>query len=282
MELALGACFSSPVSRRQQRPQDAGGIGSRDGHADRLQVKVHFKARSCDQWICSPSATSPPAAGSRRRRCATTSGKGLIRSTRTGGNQRRYQRSELRRVAFHPDRPAGRRLARRDPRGARRPAGEPHAHQGGLVAAVRALAQAARGADRADGTPARPVDRVHRLRLPVPATLPADQPAATGWPRPVRVRASLPRRVTGSCPRWSLASISRCASPASAIGIVRVDDRADGAGVDQRPHLVAYPRDDPGLVRGRTGAQASSPRSTRAWPSARPGRARRAGRPACR
>ena len=89
------------------------------------------------------------AAGSRPRRCATTSGSAWSESSRTAGGQRRYQRSVLRRLAFiRAARNVGLSLdevrAALDtlPRG-------PHADQGRLGAAVALLAVPARRADRA-------------------------------------------------------------------------------------------------------------------------------------
>ena len=73
---------------------------------------------------------------------------GIVRSVRSAGGQRRYTRSELRRVAFIKGRAARRPVARRDPRRARHAARRTHAHPSRLEAAVERLAGSARRADR--------------------------------------------------------------------------------------------------------------------------------------
>ena len=62
--------------------------------------------------------------------------RGLIRSHRTAGNQRRYGRDVLRRVARHPGRAGGRHLAGRNRRGTCLAARRPHAEPRGLERAL--------------------------------------------------------------------------------------------------------------------------------------------------
>ena len=107
-------------------------------YAGILEVEVNLKSseQRSESWTRTDVLTvSEVAAPQRLRRlgAAVLRARGADRgATRTSGGQRRYARSVLRRLAFiraarnvgpHP---------RRDPRGAGRPAGEPHAHQGRL------------------------------------------------------------------------------------------------------------------------------------------------------
>ncbi len=108
--------------------------------------------------------------------------RGLIESRRTTGNQRRYSRATLRRVAFI-------RTAQRVgltleevadalatlPEG-RTPTKADWARLEPLVAA------ATRRADPPDRAAARPARRLHRLRVPQPAHLHADQPRRLAGP----------------------------------------------------------------------------------------------------
>src|ERR1041384_4214800 len=67
-------------------------------HGDRVQLEVHFNSRTTLETLtigdfAARSGVAPSALRYYER-------EGLIRSTRTTGNQRRYERAELRRVAF--------------------------------------------------------------------------------------------------------------------------------------------------------------------------------------
>ena len=98
---------------------------------------------------------------------------GLIQGWRSGGNQRRYERAVLRRVAIIKVAQAvGIPLA--EVEGA---AGDGAGDgQGGLGDAGGRVAGRARPPDRAADAPPRPARRLHRLRLPVGGRMPAAQP----------------------------------------------------------------------------------------------------------
>ena len=99
--------------------------------------------------------------------------RGLIQSHRTGGNQRRFDRQVLRRLAMIrvgqelgiPLAEIGEQLARI--------AGGTGAGQGRLGEAVAQLARQARPPHRPADAAARRVDRLHRMRLPVAQVLSA-------------------------------------------------------------------------------------------------------------
>ncbi len=135
---------------------------------------------------------------------------GLISSRRTAGNQRRYHRDVLRRVAFiRVSQSLGISLAQIDD-GALDAARGPDAEQGRLGTALGTLAPGARCPDPAAPGTARPAGRLHRLRLPVAQELLALQrrrrpelqragsaPAATvGQPRSRASRSSSVSRRT--------------------------------------------------------------------------------------
>ena len=169
--------------------------------------------------------------------------RGLISSVRTTGNQRRYEQSTLRRVAFirtaqrvGPD-------ARRDRRRPGDPARRPRADEVRLAPAEHRLATPARRADRADRAAARQPRRLHRLRLPEPEGLRPAQPRRRGRRR--RHRRGLPR-----APRRSAMSLLHephhdgsplyVADEAPALGstvAVRLPDRRERPG---RPGLAAH------------------------------------------
>src|ERR1041384_3337005 len=123
-------------------------------HGDRVQLEVHFNSRTTLETLtigdfAARSGVAPSALRYYERQ-------GLIRSTRTAGNQRRYERSELRRVAFIKIAQQGGVVAGGDPWGT---AGAPRrslADKGRLVPPLRELAAQARGADHADAAAARP------------------------------------------------------------------------------------------------------------------------------
>ena len=127
---------------------------------------------------------------------------GLIASERSDGNQRRYDRAVLRRVAvIQAGRAAGIPLAAIGSC-ARAAARRPAALQARLGAPLARLARGRRGAHRAARARARRPRVVHRLRLPLAALLPAVQP---GRPRgAVRAGRALPARATS--PSWRSAS----------------------------------------------------------------------------
>ena len=105
MEVAAAACFSSPViadsSGRRSRYWSLAG----HCHTSSVQLQVHLKssdiARRCDRrptaLTIGELARRSGVAASALRYYETI---GLIRAERTGGDQRRYPRSTLRRVAF--------------------------------------------------------------------------------------------------------------------------------------------------------------------------------------
>ena len=98
---------------------------------------------------------------------------GLIESLRTPGNQRRYARAVLRRVAvIRVAQRMGVPLAEIAEALQELPSG---AHAGRLERAVRALAPCAGCAHPGADPAARPDRRLHWLRLPVPQGLPAAQ-----------------------------------------------------------------------------------------------------------
>ena len=55
---------------------------------------------ACRKTVSSPSAAWPSAPASRSPRSASTRRKGLLQALRTSGNQRRFLRSDIRRVSF--------------------------------------------------------------------------------------------------------------------------------------------------------------------------------------
>ena len=104
---------------------------------------------------------------------------GLISSERTSGNQRRYRRAVLRRVAvIRAAQAIG--VSLREIRSALDEASRrAHAEQSGLGQPVAGLEGSARRADRGAGEVERGPDRLHRLWLPVPAVVLAVQPGMT-------------------------------------------------------------------------------------------------------
>ena len=121
--------------------------------------------------ICSPSARSPQRSGIAPSALRYYESEGLIDATRTTGNQRRYQRNVLRRLAFiRAAQNVGLSLEEIAAR-ARHPARGAHADAGRLDAAVADLARSPRRADRRAAQAARRAGLVHRLRLPVAAAL---------------------------------------------------------------------------------------------------------------
>ncbi len=100
---------------------------------------------------------------------------GLVRTTRTSGGQRRYERSVLRRLAFiRAARTVGVGLDEvRD--GLDQLPDGPHPEPGRLDPAVPVVARPAGRADRGAGGAARRPGLLHRVRLPVAAALPAVQ-----------------------------------------------------------------------------------------------------------
>ena len=195
----------------------------------------------------------------------------------------------------HPDRPAGRRLAGGDPRGAatRCPSRAPP-RKADWAAAVRALAEPAGRADRAAGhgcattstgcigcgclslqrcTLYNPDDRWPREGPGARAMLgPPTGTRALGRPQPVESAA--PCRC-GRC-----ASTSRCASRGLGHRQPAVDDRPDRARLDQRPDLLAYAPDDRRLLRRAAGTAARSPMTDARLASSAP-RSSSALRPPC-
>ena len=122
---------------------------------------------------------------------------GLISSVRTTGNQRRYEQSTLRRIAFI--RTAQRVGLSLDEIGAALATlPKDRAPTGRLDPAEPDLAAAPRRADRADRAAARPAGQLHRLRLPEPEDLRAEQPRRRG--RGARPRRGVPRARTEGGP----------------------------------------------------------------------------------
>ena len=119
------------------------------------------------------------------------------------------------------------------------------------------------------GAAARPADRLHRLRLPVAAAVPALQPRRPARGHRHRGRGSCSgQTISSTLPMWSLASTRRCASAASAIGTRwsitgRIRPSATSGQTCSRT-----PRRSPPSRRAG-GPAAWSRRSCRAWPSAR-------------
>ena len=101
---------------------------------------------------------------------------GLITSRRTEGNQRRYPREVLRRVAFiRASQEVGIPLRRIKAALDQLPQNRtPNAER--LGTAVNGVAQRPRGSHPTAGAPQRPAHRLHRLWLSVPATLQAGEP----------------------------------------------------------------------------------------------------------
>ena len=134
---------------------------------------------------------------------------GLVRSRRTTGNQRRYERAMLRRLAFiRTAQRVGLSLDEIETALATLPSNRTP-DQGGLDPAQPRLASAARRADPAARAAARHARLLHRLRLPEPAPLRAEQPGRRGGrPGP---GCGLPRRPLTVPTRHSLAPW-RCTS----------------------------------------------------------------------
>jgi DNA-binding transcriptional MerR regulator len=107
--------------------------------------------------------------------------KGLISSTRTEGNQRRYAREMLRRVAFvRVAQRVGIALADIEAALATLPA-RAAPSRADWAAPVGRLARRPRRAHGAAQETARHAGRLHRLRLPVDRQMPAAQPAGQAW-----------------------------------------------------------------------------------------------------
>ena len=132
---------------------------------------------------------------------------GLITATRTGGGQRRYERSVLRRLAFiraarnvglSPGR--GRRGARRRCPTRRTPT------RADWTRLSRGLAGAARRADRGARGAARRAGLVHRLRLPVAAHAARSPTRRPGGRSAVPARRSSPARSAASGTPGDIAS----------------------------------------------------------------------------
>ena len=116
---------------------------------------------------------------------------GLITSRRTSGNQRRYARETLRRVAFiRMSQRLGIPLARIREALAT-PAHRPRPDEQGLGAAVGRLAPGPRRPHRAPAAAARQPGRLHRLRLPEPEDVRAVQPRRRAGRRRAPARSSL-------------------------------------------------------------------------------------------
>ena len=100
---------------------------------------------------------------------------GLITATRTAGNQRRYQRAMLRRIAFvRSAQRVGLSLEEIAEALATLPGGRAPT-PGGLDSAVPGVAAADRGADRTAGAVAGPAGRLHRVWLPEPGEMHATE-----------------------------------------------------------------------------------------------------------
>ena len=170
--------------------------------------------------------------------------RGLVRSRRTTGNQRRYEQAELRRVAFI--RTAQRVGLSLDEiaRGAGHAARGPHADQGRLDPAQPRLAAAARRADPPDRAAARPARQLHRLRLPQPAHLRAAQPRRRRGRRAARARSSSSRDRHGRRPLASSHGPADRGEPPGPGDRVAALGHSAG-GVDRRLRRPAPPRPVP-------------------------------------
>ena len=101
---------------------------------------------------------------------------GLIHSTRTAGNQRRFPREVLRRVAFIRASQAVGIPLRRIRDALDRLPGRPHPDPPGLGAALRGVARRPRPADHRPAAPPGSPQRLHRLRMPLPRPVQAREP----------------------------------------------------------------------------------------------------------
>ena len=161
-------------------PKPGSGAGD-DGGGLSCDLPCELKSGSGQgrRWTRRTSSRSgrwPTAAASRSRRCGYYEREGLVRTTRTSGGQRRYERSVLRRLAFiRAARTIGVGLEEVREGLDRLPDGRTP-DQGRLDPAVQVLAGTARRADQRARGAARRAGLVHRLRLPVAAALPALQP----------------------------------------------------------------------------------------------------------
>ena len=129
--------------------------------------------------------------------------RGLIRSRRTTGNQRRYEQAELRRVAFiRTAQRVGLSLDEIGEALATLPDNRvpTKADWARLSRAWRPRLDEQIAADRA---PARPARQLHRLRLPEPAQLRAAQPPRRGGP--LWSGSGLPRTAV-ACRSWPCGS----------------------------------------------------------------------------
>ena len=195
-------------------------------HAPIPQVEVNLKSRhpwlhdrAHDRRAVRAIRASPPARSATTRTSAW-SRHGVRRATSAATSA-----PMLRRLAFI-------RTAQRvglSPRGdrgrARHPAEQPHPDQGRLDAAQPRLAASARRADPSARAAPRHARLLHRLRMPQPAALRAEQPRRRG--RRPRARAGVPRgplsRRHGTslaswrCTSWPAGPTRRsCASPGRA------------------------------------------------------------------
>ncbi len=181
---------------------------------------------------------------------------GLIASRRTSGNQRRYARETLRRVAFiRMSQRLGIPLARIR-RGAGHAAHRPRPDQQGLGAALGGLAPGPRRPHPAPAAAARQPHRLHRLRLPEPAR-PARCPTpATCWPNRDPARCGS-RSFERMCDKLAVSWRRLCRALCSSTAERR--DLGNGAWVDVRSGWL----DDADVAVRRTAW-----RSSRGGPSA--------------
>ena len=164
----------------QQRRQIVVVEGRGDSHCRTVGPQLWFKSRMARELTIGELSARSGVSQSALRFYER---KGLISAERSSGNQRRYPAHALRRVALVQAGTDGRHPAGAHPRRARHAARGPRADQARLGAALAQLARGARPAHRdARGHP-RPPDGLHRLRLPVAATLRAAQPRRRGRPR---------------------------------------------------------------------------------------------------
>ena len=123
---------------------------------------------------------------------------GLIQATRTSGNQRRYEKAQLRRVAFIRIAATVGLTLEEIRHSAGVIAEVPHAHQGGLGAAVPPVAAAPGRPDRPAGAASGLSRRLHRMRLPLPQGVPALQPRRRARGRGPRTAAPAPTSLTAA------------------------------------------------------------------------------------
>ena len=179
---------------------------------------------------------------------------GLVHATRTGGNQRRYERGVLRRLAFiRAARNVGLSLDEVKAALATLPDGRTPTRSR-LDPALAHLARAPRRPDRGPAEAARRARLVHRLRLPVAQALRDVRIPATSRPAPGRARSTCPLPCAAAPPRGD-----QDARPSMTSAAGSSASSADGNAIFERRRPLPMTT----VARSRTAASTSTGHSAR-------------------